>query len=230
MRHHRLSRFALLAAAALPALLLAGTARAEDVRIFENAPSLEQLRSIMIPESNGALSRRIVLPHANTLPKSSVQPAAAQMPVAPAPVAPRPQPEPAAAQVADPAPAPAPAPAASEEAPAPKAGVVGFRINFAFNSDVIPDDGRAFVERIGELMQAEPQLAIRIEGHTDAVGSDAYNLDLSKRRALAVALYLVNNLGISEDRLAVVGKGKTEPLTDDPYDAANRRVQFARIQ
>jgi outer membrane protein OmpA-like peptidoglycan-associated protein len=69
-----------------------------------------------------------------------------------------------------------------------------------------------------------------IEGHTDAVGSDAYNLDLSKRRAVAVALYLVNQMGISPDRLAVAGKGKTEPLTDDPYDAANRRVQFARMK
>jgi outer membrane protein OmpA-like peptidoglycan-associated protein len=214
MRHHRFSRSFLLAAiVSLPGLLSGGMAHAQGVQIFDQAPTLEQLRSIIIPESNGTLTRRIVFPDAQSAAVAA--PAAQQAPAA------------AAAQTAE------PSKVALADSPPPEphaaSGVVGFRINFALDSDVIPASGRAFVERIGELMQQEPQLKLRIEGHTDARGSDDYNLGLSKRRAIAVAAYLVDEKGISPDRLAVVGKGKTEPMTDDPFDALNRRVQFARM-
>src|SRR5919206_28796 len=92
-------------------------------------------------------------------------------------------------------------------------GSVGFRINFALNSAAVPPTYFPYVDRIGELLRQEVQVKLLIEGHTDATGSDAYNLDLSQRRAIAVAEYLVRRQGIDPERLLVTGKGKREPLT-----------------
>jgi outer membrane protein OmpA-like peptidoglycan-associated protein len=220
------SRTALVACAALAGLAaLAAPAAAQTVQMFDEAPPLEVLRSIMVPESHGGMTRRIVIPQAN-LSDPAMQPAAMSTPAptsAPAPAASTPAVMRAPAAVAAPASA-APAPAK----PA-KPGIVGFRVNFAFDSDAIAPAYRDFVDRIGQLLQEEPQVKLRIEGHTDAVGADAYNNDLSLRRAVAVANDLVHRIGIAPDRLTVAGKGKSEPLAADPYDPHNRRVQFVRV-
>ncbi|TDG19053.1 OmpA family protein [Paracraurococcus ruber] len=113
--------------------------------------------------------------------------------------------------------------------PAPAAGTIGFRINFALNSDAVPPTAFAFLDRVAELMRAEPQVKMQVEGHTDALGADAYNLQLSQRRAAAVANYLVERQGVEVTRLVVQGLGETTPLTENPYDPRNRRVQFARV-
>jgi outer membrane protein OmpA-like peptidoglycan-associated protein len=205
----------------LCAVGLAGPAAAQGVQMFDQPPPLDQLRAIIIPQSQPGLSRRIVVPPISVPPDSNVQQAASRAPVpsnAPAPSVPTPAatPEPAAASDA--------APPAQPHA----SGVVAFRINFAFDSAAIAPSGVGFVERIGELLKSEPQLHLRIEGHTDAVGSNAYNQDLSVRRAAAVASYLESQMGIPADRLVVVGKGRSEPLVADPLAPANRRVQFSR--
>jgi outer membrane protein OmpA-like peptidoglycan-associated protein len=257
---HHLPRLVLLATVAVLGTRL--PAQAQTVQIFEQAPSLEQLRSIMIPESRGGASRRIVIPHPDMSASSPVQSAAvhvpaavpfsappseaAAMPVAPLSVAPM--------SVATSQAAPLPAPEAAAPQPAPRiaaqrasqrasrnapqnapqdavaeAGIVGFRINFALDSAAVAPSYREFIDRIGALLKEEPQVKLRIEGHTDALGSDDYNLELSKRRAVAVAGYLVEQIGIDPDRLVVAGKGKSEPLTRDPFDPHNRRVQFVRV-
>jgi OmpA-OmpF porin, OOP family len=264
----------LAAVASLQALLLAGTASAQGVRMFEEAPPLELLRSIMVPESQPGLSRRIVITNpdrpASMATQASVRepaivpqavpqaaPMPAPMPVAAAAPMERAAPMPAMAMAepsseeAEPAPAPAPRrarphrqaetlaaarlPAPSAQAAAPAAapgaaGVVGFRINFALNSDVVPLSAQPFVERIGELLREQPQIRIRIEGHTDALGSDAYNMALSHRRAMAVATYLVDQQGVDAERLVVLGLGESAPLTENGFDPRNRRVQFARVE
>jgi outer membrane protein OmpA-like peptidoglycan-associated protein len=234
-----------LAAATSVQALLLGTAGAQPVRIFEEAPPLELLRSIMIPESRPGLSRRIVI-NAPDAP-SATQPISAMEPIASGPEIaaattqaprrqPRPERGPAVAAARVPAPVsdappvmssmPAPARAAAPQAEA--AASVGYRINFALNSDVVPQSAYDFVERVGELMREEPDIRLQIEGHTDATGSDDYNLDLSRRRAMAVATYLVERQGIEAERLLIVGFGKTRPLIENPYDGRNRRVQFTR--
>jgi OOP family OmpA-OmpF porin len=83
------------------------------------------------------------------------------------------------------------------------------------------------IDTVAELMKQSPEIKVRIEGHTDAVGSVSYNLSLSGRRALSVGEYLVKQ-GIDPSRLELVGKGMSEPLTRNKYDPANRRVQFVR--
>jgi len=64
-----------------------------------------------------------------------------------------------------------------------------------------------------------------IEGHTDAVGARAYNIELSRMRAQAVKDFLVNEMAVDASRLEVVGKGSAEPANRrNPYASENRRV------
>lgn len=225
-------RHSLAVFAAAAALLSTGVAGAQTVQMFDEAPPLEVLRHIMVPESSGSASRSIVLGHqAPSQVPGPVQRASTHaLPMPPA--APPTPPGATAAVPVETAVQPMAQPAAPpvQPEPAATAGIVGFRIRFAFDSDAIPGAYADFIQRIGTLLQQEPRLKLRIEGHTDAVGPDAYNLDLSKRRALSVARYLVQQDGIAPERLAVVGKGRSEPITGNPYDADNRRVQFVRIE
>jgi OmpA-OmpF porin, OOP family len=243
---------ALAAAVSFEALMFAGPALAQNVQMFDQAPSIEELRKILIPETRpGGLSRRIEIPRRDSIAGAPmIQPAAAQMDgagsaptsLAPATSAPT-TPAQAAMEVPTPVPVPAaPRPAATQAAaavqpesgvPTSKAGIVdavGFRINFALNSAIVPPAYESYIDRVGELMRQEPDLALLVEGHTDASGSDRYNDELSERRAVAVARYLVVRHGIDPERLRVVGKGKSEPLLKDPYDPRNRRVQFLRTE
>ena len=67
---------------------------------------------------------------------------------------------------------------------------------------------------------------ITIEGHTDSKGTDSYNLDLSKKRAIAVSNYLAS-LGVQSSRLITVGYGEQQPVEENTEAAANRRVEVA---
>ena len=216
---------------------LAGPRAQAQVQLFEEVPSLEQLRTILIPESAPSASRRIIInaPKPQWLqPAALTQPGAqAEAPAAPAPAAEKPASQDAAPAAA--APSPAPVVAAAPATPKAKriatpdglADSVGFRINFAFASAAIPADSHAYLDKIAELLTQEPKLALTVEGHTDAVGGEEYNQELSLRRADAVRSYLVEH-GVAPRQLHPVGRGKSEPLVDNPYDGRNRRVQFAR--
>jgi outer membrane protein OmpA-like peptidoglycan-associated protein len=104
----------------------------------------------------------------------------------------------------------------------------GFRINFRFDSAVIPAEAYEYLDTVGTVLHSDSGVAIVVEGHTDATGANAYNMRLSERRAKAVEDYLVRKHQIPESRIHAVGKGKTEPLNSNPFDPNNRRVQFAR--
>jgi outer membrane protein OmpA-like peptidoglycan-associated protein len=84
---------------------------------------------------------------------------------------------------------------------------------------------------IGELLTADPSLAIEIQGHTDNVGAAAANLTLSRDRAAAVKAYLVQTLGIAAARLTTAGLGDTRPVADNATEdgrAQNRRVELVK--
>jgi outer membrane protein OmpA-like peptidoglycan-associated protein len=228
------TRTALIALAVGAALLAQPRAHAE-VRLFEDTPSVEQLREILIPESHGGVSRRIEFPRRDALDANKpIQPAAAAVPASQAPSGTSaPTDAPAASapeQTATPAAAAKAMEAAKTPAPAPdSAAAIGFRINFGFDSAVIPPAHFAQLDRVADLLRQEPALSLAVEGHTDAAGSADYNIDLSRRRAVAVVRYLVEH-GVNAGRLMAVGKGKTEPLVADPMDGRNRRVQFLRLR
>ncbi len=240
MCHSHRPRFHRIAVAASGiALLLGGSALAQTIPVFDDAPSLQQLRSIMIPESHPGTGRTIVIQRPDTstsattvqrvatqvMPASRTQPATTGAAEATA--------EPVAASV--PAKAPAARPIAqaaaakpATQAAAAKSGSVGMRINFGFDSAVLPESAHAMIDVVAQVMKESPDIKVRVEGHTDAIGSADYNATLSERRALSVGAYLVK-LGIDSSRLELVGKGMSEPLTRNPYDPDNRRVQFVRV-
>jgi outer membrane protein OmpA-like peptidoglycan-associated protein len=223
----RLNRIALLASGAM--LLAGGSALAQTVQIFDDAPSIEQLRSIMVPESQPGAGRTIVIQRPDTgAPANPVQHASSQ--VLPAPrtsVAEANLDESPMVQAAATVTAP-PKHQVARATPVAAAGTVGFRINFTFNSAVLPDSAHTMIERVAQVMKEAPLIKVRVEGHTDAVGSADYNVSLSERRALSVAEYLVKQ-GVEPSRLMLIGKGMSEPLTQNGYDPANRRVQFVRV-
>ena len=108
-------------------------------------------------------------------------------------------------------------------------------IPFAFNDQTIRPEYLLALNETARILNANPTLAVLIEGYADAVGSEAFNLRLSRARAEAVRDYLVEG-GIAADRLRVVGRGEVEPLApngrDDGSDnpagrAANRRVELS---
>ena len=114
--------------------------------------------------------------------------------------------------------------------PPPERPKVGLMVNFAYNSTELTADARALLDVLAAAMARLPQFRFQIEGHTDAAGSDAYNLTLSQRRAAAVVQYLVLTHNISPHRLAAIGFGKRK-LRDPahPTDAVNRRVEIMNL-
>jgi outer membrane protein OmpA-like peptidoglycan-associated protein len=100
-------------------------------------------------------------------------------------------------------------------------------ILFDFNSDALRPESTPVLEQIRSMLESHADIEqMTIEGHTDSVGAEDYNLDLSNRRAQSVRRYLVAK-GIDGDRITAVGKGETEPVADNDTSAGraeNRRV------
>jgi OmpA-OmpF porin, OOP family len=101
-------------------------------------------------------------------------------------------------------------------------------IYFAFDKDELMP--RSFVElyKLLNILKQYPTMQIEIQGHTDSEGEDAYNMNLSNRRALAVVTYLISN-GIAAPRLRSKGFGEGTPIAPNDTDegrAQNRRVEF----
>ena len=109
---------------------------------------------------------------------------------------------------------------------------VALNIQFEFDSDELTSRARGMLDLLGRAMTS-PELAgsiFRLEGHTDAVGKYAYNMDLSRRRALAVQRYLGENFRLSSSQLLPQGFGFTVPLPNlDPEDGRNRRVEVVNL-
>jgi outer membrane protein OmpA-like peptidoglycan-associated protein len=110
---------------------------------------------------------------------------------------------------------------------------IDLEINFDFNSAAISRGSVTAVQHLGEAL-SDPQLkgsTFVVAGHTDGVGSDAFNQDLSERRADTIKQYLVEKYHIAASDLVTVGYGKTRLKdTANPADAANRRVQVVNTQ
>jgi len=92
---------------------------------------------------------------------------------------------------------------------------------FDFDSAELKAGANTELARVASVLKKYPQTTIRVEGHTDGKGSDAYNQELSKRRADAVRTALIQQ-GIDPSRIEAVGLGETRPISSN--DAMNRRV------
>ena len=131
--------------------------------------------------------------------------------------------------VAPPAPAAPPLPMEARKLEVDLAQFLeGKNIRFDTNSDVIHPEGQALLNEVFRILATSPTVAVDITGHTDNEGDPVSNLDLSKRRALAVKKYLVDR-GIKAERLETEGFGSTKPVVpnDSPeHKARNRRIEF----
>jgi outer membrane protein OmpA-like peptidoglycan-associated protein len=123
--------------------------------------------------------------------------------------------------------APPPPPPPPAPAPAPKK-IVLRGVHFDFNKSTIRPDAKPVLDEAIATLKEEGGIAVIAEGYTDSIGSDAYNMALSIRRADAVRDYLVAG-GIAASRVSAEGFGKTNPVaSNDTEDgrAQNRRVEL----
>jgi len=165
-------------------------------------------------------------------------------------------PAPAPAPVAEPAPAPAPPPppppapkdsdgdgvldpqdrcpdtprgVAVDEHGCPRRGSVTLHgVTFEFDSATLTADSRPALVAVAADVKRYPNLKLELQGHTDSVGNDAYNLRLSEQRAQSVREFLIGE-GVSPQQLSARGYGETRPAADNTTEegrAANRRVDM----
>lgn len=114
---------------------------------------------------------------------------------------------------------------------------VGEGIQITFNSGILFDfdasglrtEARENLSTLAQSLQDYPNTELTVVGHTDSRGAEGYNQDLSLRRANSAAGHLVTQ-GVPRDRMTILGKGETEPVTSNDTDAGrqqNRRVEVA---
>jgi outer membrane protein OmpA-like peptidoglycan-associated protein len=95
----------------------------------------------------------------------------------------------------------------------------------------LKDAARTNIQNLAATMKNNPETNIMVIGHTDAVGSDQFNMNLSQQRAAAVKSYAAAQ-GIASSRLTTVGKGESEPIADNSTDTGksqNRRVEIVIV-
>jgi len=103
---------------------------------------------------------------------------------------------------------------------------------FAFDEATLSDEARRVLSRFAEQMQGRQVSRLMVEGHTDTKGSDAYNLELSRRRADAVMLFLSGQPGLLGTELTTRAAGEREPVATNDTDRGrqqNRRVEVIVI-
>ncbi len=101
-------------------------------------------------------------------------------------------------------------------------------VKFDFDKAQVKPESYGDIKNLADFLTQYPQTTTVVEGHTDSVGSDAYNQTLSERRANAVRDVLVNQYGVGSDRVNAVGYGETRPVADNTSAdgrAVNRRVE-----
>ena len=100
---------------------------------------------------------------------------------------------------------------------------------FDFNSDRVKPEAQKNLSNLAASLGKYPNSSLLIVGHTDAVGSDDFNLGLSQRRAQSTAAFLAGQ-GVAYSRLQMLGRGEAEPVASNETDAGmqkNRRVEVA---
>jgi outer membrane protein OmpA-like peptidoglycan-associated protein len=109
---------------------------------------------------------------------------------------------------------------------------IDLEVYFDYNSAAITPKAEPQLRELGEAL-SDSRLkgaTISINGHTDAVGGDAFNKKLSERRAVMIKGYLVDNFQLSPSNLRTVGYGKSRPKNKmDPMAAENRRVEVVNL-
>jgi outer membrane protein OmpA-like peptidoglycan-associated protein len=130
--------------------------------------------------------------------------------------------------VAEETPAAAPRPVAARPQPAPPGVPLNYLVFFDFNKSDLSPDAQKIIKSASDNAAKSGPTKLTVTGHTDTVGSDAYNLRLSRRRAVSVQRELVRD-GVPAGEIAIFAKGKKEllvPTADGVREPQNRRVQI----
>jgi outer membrane protein OmpA-like peptidoglycan-associated protein len=213
----------------LVCLLFAGAAWADNVTVYDRAPSVDELQRELTGNTGTPTAPKKIRTRAivfgDSAPAQENAPAREEAPLA--------------TPKAQPAPTPAPQmnyqPAASTQSAQGSVlqvseNAIAFPINFRVNSAEILPESIPFLESIAGLLQKNPSMRLLVEGHTDSSGSPQRNLSLSRERAFSVMNYLIDRYRIDSMRLMPMGKGFSEPLGGlPPENPKNRRVQFRVI-
>ena len=104
-------------------------------------------------------------------------------------------------------------------------------VNFKTDSDELTESSLTILDSVSATLSAHPEIRVVVAGHTDSDGDDAYNKDLSQRRAQRVVDYLTDN-GVDGNNMIARGFGEEQPIaTNDTSEgkAANRRVELDRL-
>jgi OmpA-OmpF porin, OOP family len=125
------------------------------------------------------------------------------------------------------APPPPPAAAPPPPPPAQKPLVTLHGANFDFDKATLKANAKPLLDEAAATMKSKPDMNVSIEGHTDSVGSDAYNQKLSERRAKAVRDYLADE-GVSSSRMTIIGWGESKPAESN--DTAEGRAENRRVE
>ena len=96
---------------------------------------------------------------------------------------------------------------------------------FDFDSDVLKSENYSGLDIVAKFLKDNPNVSVKVEGHTDNVGSEAYNQNLSERRARSVANYLINR-GVNRGQVTTQGFGYSRPVADN--DTSEGRAQNRR--
>jgi len=124
---------------------------------------------------------------------------------------------------------PPPAPVAQAAPPPPpaKKKIVLRSVHFDFDKATLKADAKPILEEAVQVLKQEGSVDIVVEGHTDSVGTDQYNLGLSRRRADTVRRYLIDH-GVAASRITAEGMGESKPVASN--DTADGRAQNRRVE
>ena len=199
----------LLVGSVAAAAVASGSALAQTVNVATDS------QGVPVRDSSGNCVLSSGVPHPDCQPKKD---------------APAPKPSAPAAPAAPAKPAAPTAPAGAAKAPASvkQAVVIQADALFDFDKSVVRPDGKKSIdEALAKLKGVDVEMVIAT-GHTDNVGTDAYNQKLSERRAAAVKEYLVSK-GIPSSKITTIGKGEAQPVATNKTKEGrqkNRRVDI----
>jgi outer membrane protein OmpA-like peptidoglycan-associated protein len=131
-----------------------------------------------------------------------------------------------------PPPPPAPPPPASPPPPPPAKVIdkMTLQVLFDFDKATLTEADLKELQKAVAFVKKYPGAKIRLDGYTDSIGTDAYNIKLSERRATAVMNYLIKEAGVDSSKITAVGHGKADPVADNKTAegrAKNRRVEVS---
>ncbi len=104
------------------------------------------------------------------------------------------------------------------------------QVLFDFDKDTLTETDVKELQKAVAFVRKYHGSKIRLDGYTDSIGTDAYNIKLSEKRTIAVMNYLIKEAGVERSKITAVGHGKADPVADNRTPegrAKNRRVEVS---